>query len=374
MSETWRQEYIKLTEYISNHPEIVINRDGFSTPEESRAGFYTLFNAVLTALTGQFFQVIIKESEPLTKTYAAVAAETKALFSIDNAKALAEFYRFLDNPGATIAMAAFNPLFDRLQGKVSEDVFEQTAKQAIASLSHDLRATVYEKWIMLSLVKLLRTDEIYECSQIRARNFRLEKFMRLDNQHPAVFSAPVKTNQLSWEFDREPILTQPDCILRACAGGKHKYVAIRSNFRMGTHRAKTFPEGGEWVSVRDNFTLNSDIILIYSSDNLTDFALVAERGKVCRPELVIKYLENNSVYSDQWLEDAREADAILQPNSGFFIVSKAPVALLEQDKLGDYIHFLEVGFDQSKLAPIIDALLTHESALNAQSADTPSVP
>jgi hypothetical protein len=364
MSEDWRREYLALKDFLAGHPEIVITRESVLTPAESRALFYSLFSKTLAALTAQFFPEMSEDCAELSEAYKASAAEIGGSFNIDNNRALAEFYKFLDEPADTVANAAFNDLFDLLQGKVSEDVFQEAAKSNISTLARGLRATVYEKWILLSLVMLLVTQEIYDCSPLRRINFRRQKFVRLDHEILAKTSTPVKTNTLSWEFDPEPTLTQPDFILRASQGGISKYVSVRTNFRMGTNRAKNFPDWGEWVNVPESFQLGSDVMLIYTSPNLTDLVLVSERGRICRPEVVIKYLEDSEGYSGQWLEAARIEDAILQPNSGFYLVTRPPLTLPGQEKLGEYMHLLELGFDQSKLVGIVDALLASEGPMD----------
>jgi hypothetical protein len=370
--QKWRQKYAKLKDFLTHHPEIVINHEAVLTPEESRRGFYSLFNAVLSTITAELFPAMVPESVELTKAYIAAVKETDTSFSIENTRTLAEFYRFVDDPAGTVANTAFAPLFDLLKGKLNEDDFEQIAKADIASSASELRKTVYGKWIVLSLMKLLDTRDIYDCSALRPLNFRLEKFIRLDHQLPANISMPMKTQLISWDFDPQPILTQPNCILRVSAAGKNKYVSIRFNFRMGTHRARLFPEVGDWVNVMDSFMLDSDFILLYSSDTLTDLALIAERGRVARPELVIRYLEDEGTYSTQWLDDARKADAILQPVSGLYIISKAQVAALQHEDLGDYMRYLNVGLDPLKLTPLVDALAVTDRASDA-GASTPSM-
>ncbi len=65
MSDTWRQEYQKLTEFIGTHPEIVISQDSVITPETSRADFYSLFNKVRETLAEEMCSTTIEESSTI---------------------------------------------------------------------------------------------------------------------------------------------------------------------------------------------------------------------------------------------------------------------------------------------------------------------
>ena len=107
MTGMWRREYKKLTEFISSHPEIVITEDRVSTPEVSRADFYSLFNATLAAFVEEYYAGLIEDSETLVKAYAAAVPEAIDQAGIESVSAPADFDKFLSNPKATLARPVF---------------------------------------------------------------------------------------------------------------------------------------------------------------------------------------------------------------------------------------------------------------------------
>ena len=367
MLNKWHQEYENLTEYISHHPEIIISREHISTPEESRAGFYDLFNSVILTLTKDAFPVLVKNAKLMVDSYKKAAAEIASLISIEKTKSYSDFYRFLDNPEGILAKSAFELLFDLLKGKINESSFEQLASQSIESSAHRLGEAVYGKWIILSLVSMLGADEIYSCTPVKVINRRLEYFSQFDTHRPVHTPLPVKTSRFSWEYNKEPMITQPDFILHTNTGGKGKYISIKSDFKMATRIVEDLPKGGEWISVEPTFTLDSDVILIYTSDNLSTLSLISENSKICRPQLIIKHIEDDNRDPSQWLEEARKTNDLLKPVSGFYMVSRIPTGLPHEAVTEDKIRFIEAGLDRTKLMPVINTLLTMENESDTNS-------
>ena len=105
--------------------------------------------------------------------------------------------------------------------------------------------------------------------------------------------------------------------------------------------------------------------MVYASDELGDLALVTDYKKVCRPDIIIEYMEQKDWYQAGELERVRLNHAMLKPKMGTYVVSleSAPEAVsAEPEEQESGIHILTVGYDQSQLAPIIDALLPGKEA------------
>ncbi len=137
-------------------------------------------------------------------------------------------------------------------------------------------------------------------------------------------------------------------------------------------------------------------LMVYASDELEDLALVADYSRICRPDIIIECLEQKDWYQAGGLERVKLTHAMLKPKMGTYVVSletvpeaalteilPQPVAVeptpqpgteaaapegdaeesapeaasAEPEEREPAIHILTVGFDSSKLAPIIDALL-----------------
>ncbi len=112
--------------------------------------------------------------------------------------------------------------------------------------------------------------------------------------------------------------------MRSSVKEKDRYIAIRSGFRTPTNPAEKPSKEREWLSVGLNFTIESDVILVYEDDNPLAISLVAEVGRVCKPDSFIKYRANKSQDLNQWLESAKINSETLQPRLGFHLVSRVP--------------------------------------------------
>jgi hypothetical protein len=125
--------------------------------------------------------------------------------------------------------------------------------------------------------------------------------------------------------------------------------------------------------------MDSDVIFVYSDKTLTNLSLIADSNTVCRPDLIITCVGSKSSFSDNDLTKTRKYSEDFKPKLGTYVVSNKP--LIEekiqekkatlvssesetqsvlQDRRTD-IHFLPIGFDQSKLEHIIDLFVTEES-------------
>jgi hypothetical protein len=356
LSDKWLEEYERLTGYINNHPEIVITRERTFTPKESKAGFYELFNSVLTTFIEDNFPILTEESKRLVNSYNEAAAETKYLFDIEKNSSLPEFYRFLDDPKATLAEPVFELLFDLLKEKLDIDAFKQRASEAIISFAGRIHSSIYEKWIILSLVTLLGSEEVYKCETAKPKNRRMENFAQFNAHIPVYTPLPEKTNRISWETSQHPMIGQPDFILNACTSGKYKYVAIKAGYPLALGCAKEPPRGHDWIPVEPGFNGYESLILLYTSDNRQALSLLSENNRLLRPDLVIKYLAGSVNNAEQLLQNMAEAIDILKPRNGLFLVSRLPSTLSEHIKPEHNLHFLETGLHKPELSIITDAL------------------
>ena len=356
MSDEWQQKYQKLTDFIGAHPDIVITQGKVVIPEASRADFYSLFNAVRKTFAEENCFTIIEKSSTIAEAYRKAFTEAIAAHNAETISASADFDRFVQDPKATLIRPMFNPLFNLLKGETNDEDFKETTKHAIESFAYDLQALVYEKWIVLSLVNLLKPDELYESSPKQPVNSRVEQLKKLDQHSALDIPLPKRTCELSWEFDVMPQLTLPDLIMRSSVKEQNKYVAIRSRFRMATNPAKGPSSEREWLSVGLDFTIEDDVILVYMSDNPQAISLIAETGHVCRPDLIIECREQKDWFEKEGLDKVKLHHDSLKPTKGTYVVSREPVAEQAMEVL-EGINILTVGFDQSKLEPIIVSLM-----------------
>jgi hypothetical protein len=324
LSDTWHQEYQKLTSFISSHPEIVITQGKIVIPKEVREDFYSLFNKVRETFTEENCSTIIEESQAIAEEYNRAVAEAIGAGYIEAISASVDFDRFVQNPRATLIRPLFDTLFNLLKGKISDKDFKGVALNTVESFTYSLQKVAYEKWIILSLVNLLKPDELYTCSVQQMDKGRASRIQKLDQHNILQIPLPQRTSTLSWESDASPQIILPDFIIRSSVREQNKYIAVSSEFKIATNETEEPSSQREWLPVGTIFKVGSDVILIYMSDNLQNISLVANAKWFCKPDLFIKYRVNKNQDLGEWLEAARINSETLQPRLGFRLVSRVP--------------------------------------------------
>ncbi len=361
MPREWIQEFEKLKGYINSHPEIEITQTKWSIPEETKENFYSAYDSVREALVKQYDSDIINESEALAVAYREAAEEATNRLHLDGIKVSPIFDIFLQSPKAALIKPLFNPLYDLLKGRIDACNLEKELPGLIDSFNQRLKVLVYEKWLVLSFINLLKPDELY-CCPIKKRDKQRKKYrIQTGRKHLQEIPKPLKTNLLSWEYDPMVLITPADFIIHTSALKKNKYIAIKTRFVMATQPAILPENKREWLKVNTDFKLDEDVILFYVADNPIDICLLAHDEQICRPDLVIKYRGYSNGELSRWLDIAKGDAGILQPASGFFLTSKNPLVIQNND-LESNMHLLDTGLSETKLLPVILKLFNEDYA------------
>ena len=201
---------------------------------------------------------------------------------------------------------------------------------------------------------------IYEIDAARPWYYKTENRIRVD-EVPQDIPSPKITTKLSWQYDPLPFISVPDFILQSNAPKIPGYVSFRTRFMTPNNPANDRASQREWHGVSPAFTLDSDVILVYADKQPSNLALVAAKGFICRPDVVIKYRAGASEDEGEWLRSATAVHKLLKPAHGTFLFTKAALQTLPAaETLSENIHLLHVGLDPQKLAPVVEALSTSE--------------
>jgi len=369
VSNGWQVRYAELKEYIAGKPKINISSNIIAIPGDLRPEFYRLFDTVRVAFLRESFPVQLNEAEALSKNFTKTEEEVTKLPGLADISLSASLNWFLREPTNGLMRGLFDSLFDLLKKKIDVDIFELAASRNIEKSFTNLYHSGYERWVVLSLVKLLALDKIFEVpiAEVEEDGAQAEADTT-PGAHEDVVSKPVETKSLSLIPGAMVPFVVPDFIVHSAS--VNRYVSLRSGMLSATWRARVVSDNREWY---DRSSLTRDYgeavkwpaLMVYASDELGDLALVADHKRVCRPDIIIECMEQKDWYQAGELERVRLNHAMLKPKMGTYVVSleSAPEAVsAEPEEQESGIHILTVGYDQSQLAPIIDALLPGKEA------------
>lgn len=390
----WHQAYTKLSDFTIEHPEIEIDVSRVRIPESVRPEFYRLFNTVRTAFIEEKLADLLNEARSLSEKYTKVEGEVIKLLELEEISLDTRLDRFLHNPIDELVRGIFDPLFDLLKGKVDIDTFEGVSLKELKDSFRRLYRSGYVKWVALSLVKLLEADKSF---QIIPRELDYVEGVLMEAT-PFEASAPAAEESKRLLFKHEPttvLFTVPDFIVHSVR--VNQYFAIRSEIGSALAVASDTSQKREWYSLDSIAAMGAGLTFVYVDKNPEEISLVADREKICRPDLIIEFREQEDWYEKEGLEKVKLNHDSLKPTLGTYIISRMPVpeqayqelmpaqvpeeptpevastehtpeqvsreptAEQELKKQEVGIHILTVGFDQSKLEPVISALMNQQN-------------
>ena len=160
MPQNWQDNYSELKDFISAHPEVIIEKNHMRIPDTARPEFYGLFDALRSAFIQEKAPNIIRESGALSRSYMEVEAKAISLLKLSDVSMMPGLGRFLHDPGDQLRRSIYDLLFDLLKGKIDTGLFEAVAARNINDSFALMYRLGYEKWVSMSLIKLLEADEL----------------------------------------------------------------------------------------------------------------------------------------------------------------------------------------------------------------------
>jgi hypothetical protein len=358
MPNSWHQAYKELTDFIAKHSEVGIEASRVSIPANVRPEFYRLFNTVRTSFVEERITDLLNEAKSLSEEYTKVEGEVVKLLELEKISLAASLHRFLHNPIDELVRGLFDPLFDLLKGRLGTEVFEQKVSKRLETSLRNLYFLGYDKWIALSLIKLLEADKLF-CVTLRLIKSAEEEMIETEVKEE---EAPPPKESKSPSFDRtqERLFMIPDFIVHSTKADK--YIALRSEMdeAEAIALASNASETREWYSLYSMPAFEPGLTLIYTADKAEEISLVADAKRICRPDLIIECRGGKDWYKKEGLEKVKLNNNILKPRLGSYIISREPVPKQYLEELEEGINMLTVSFEQSKLEPIISMLMNQE--------------
>jgi len=368
MSEGFAQAYEKLREFIVSHPEIDIGESVTSIPENVRPEFYVRFNAVREAYVEDRFAPLLNRARLLQENFSRAEKNLAELFSWEETPVVSPVQRFLRGYMDSMTRELFDPLFDMLKGKQTIGSFGQTASEKISALWPAVFRGGYEKWVILSLARLLEPEKVLQvnCGFLgpgeRAKTAAYAPLTDVPD--------PEESGSLFFSPPRNAVFAVPDLIIRS--GALNCYVAIRSEFSEGLYNAMNISSAREWSPVDTDLlvAMENGLTLVYTADRPEDIALVADAARFCRPDMMLWCVDAWSMDRKEVLSTMELCDSRINPKKGSFVIADEPWPEPVEPSQNSRIQFLIAGFEQRRLNPIVDTLKEDEPQITQISQKT----
>ncbi len=365
MSDSFRQAYAKLTDFIAGHSEIEIGESVTSIPENVRHDFYSLFNEARSAFVEEKFPEYLANAVSLRREYDQIKEESKDWLLLEDISIISKLRRFMRNPGDSLTRELFDLLFDLLKKRETTDSFEKKASIEINSFYPSMYRGGYEKWAVLSLANLLGVQKAFRVP--------VRELQPGDRAKSAAYApmeeVPAPVESASFLFSQPPkaIFAVPDFVIQS--SHLNRFVGIRSEFKEGIYRSLNASHERDWIPLDTDLLilLESGLTLIYLAEKIESVMLVADVAKVCRPDLVLFCVDSRTMTQKAALDSMAIVEDKLRPVRGSFVIvndswpesdepSELPAPNPQTGEDLPEVRLLTVGLDRSKLQPVIDAL------------------
>ena len=400
MSNNWQKAYDELKDYISKNPTIEIAPNIVCISSDVRPEFYRLFYRVLSGFLKDNFPALLEKSYVLSKKWdeaSRVAVDSLKLESIDLE---ANTRGFLLDPLDGLMRVLIDPLFDLLKGKNDLATFEQTAASMVEDRQIAFSHEGYQSWATLSLLKLLATDKVYHvpASEVDIDPSSHVAMTVVDSIQKSVPDA-VEINKISFAHSHMYSFLVPKLIGHSTS--LNLFAAFFSDFDYNESRwkARMLTSERKWYgmsNITGEFGRNKlwPNMAIYISEYWKELVVVADCSRMAQPDIIVEFREDSDWYEKEGLETVKRHYNILKPKLGSFVVCLEPVSEAALKELEEKpalqpvamgtepvatvegapqplavvavdeavinpplnIHLLSVGYDITKLEPIIEAI------------------
>ncbi len=359
MSKLWTKFYGELVDFIEDQSGVVIKEDFVSIDKKIRPAFYKKFNKVRASFLAQNYSDWLDEAQFLSTKYMKVEDYLSDRLRLEDVLMPGELERFLSDPMKQVVRDLFDPLFELLQGKIEPEEFEERAEESVHESFQNLYQMGYIKWFVLSWVKNIIPEKIYEVPLPQPSSkqmiFHRDRFKQN-------IPFPEETKTLSFEVGRREVLLIPDFIVRSAK--LENYVAFRTQIGKPLWQASFYNEKREWLSI-ESFVEEYGItglkpdLLLYVGENLEDVSLVSDCDKFCRPDLMVYFLDQLEDVEERHMkkmEDIRVAHDILKPTKGTCVIAKNHLPANLVELLDANIHVIHFGFNNLKWEFLMELL------------------
>ncbi len=400
MPDNWRRAYGELKDYINRNTGIEIDKSAIVIPDDVRPDFYRLFSNVCVSFGKDNIPALLEKTYELSRQWGRVSQSVMEDLKLESIDADASTKWFLLDPNDCLMRELFDTLFDLLKCKIDLGAFEQNATSVLEDRFTKLYRDGYKCWAIVSLLKLLSADKVYHIprSDFDHDPTLYQELPRGSREEDTPDT--VETNKISLEHNHMFSFMVPKVLVNSTRLGLFAALGSDFNFNEARWRARKLGPGKEWYKVseikREFGTGNIwPDLAIYTGANLKELVVIADYFQMARPDIIVEFREGKNWYEKEKLDIVRRNYNVLKPRLGSFVVCLEPVPEIAVKELEDKpvmqrvdtgatheaaqpalqsvtreavtetpaqpsfnIRLLSVGYDLSKLEPIVGAILS----------------
>jgi hypothetical protein len=343
-------KYKDITSFIATHNEIEIKPGKVRIPANIRKDFYKLFDGFRLSFVEYLLADLLHDAKKQNDRYKTLEKEVMQSLELDEISIDPCLRRFLDDPCNELSRALFELTFDLLKNKVTVDYFNGQASNIIKSVFTSLYMSSYQKWLALSTVKLVKPDKLFTIELPEIEQYSIHKTG--GREEPVI--PPKKAKNLQFHYQNSAIFMVPDCIVHSQK--LNKYISICTYFQKPTVNTINPSDKRVWLNADFDQIQTRYQILLYIGDTLEELSLIADRTRICQPDLIIKHIPRI-----EWLDES-ELLAINNNIIETFQPQLGIVTVLPEETSGDQIvqlkekgiQAIKVGVSPEGLEPVID--------------------
>jgi hypothetical protein len=254
----------------------------------------------------------------------------------------------LHNPEEGMMRPIYDRLFELVQGKITESVFEKMAQDNLNQNALVMFRLGYELWTAISIMLLLEPDEIFKVSldeDDKPYLSGLEQIVFGAQYHHAAKRIPeliLHSKKLNTHMAFKMPLTREVDLYNLPT-------------ELPTERMLRDRTGDTSMSLADRMIFLSNVPDL---DKIPVFAELHER-KITSPDLTIEFLMENDFSDTKNIVQVKNRADIMKPRLGGNIVLMNPKSLSGNFIIKENLDTFSVGIDSKMLQPIIDKLFNN---------------
>lgn len=338
----WKEEYKSLCQFVEDHSEIVIIPKEISIPQNLRDEFYEKFDKTRVALVESQYRALPVDVDTLCSHFLEIEKAVVAQLGIERVSMPVDLHSFLHTPKEGMTRAIYNRLFDLLQGKITAEVFEQQFVDDLTSSALELYRLGYEWWAGLTVIKLLEPDEAY--------------LVDLDDDYK-----PVLAEFKEIAFGRQahhPTMRIPEFVVRSKKLGRYVAVKMAIAREVETYVAKFKPPVRPKKRTGDTSSaLDSRVMLLSFLSSKEEIPVLADTYELTltNPDWMVECITASEFQDPAALAEVKNRAASLNPKLGMCLIVMDHDGS-ELQPLAESIYPISIGFDETKLQPVVSGL------------------
>jgi hypothetical protein len=411
MELNWQNTLAQLRDYIAHNPVISIGTNLVSLPGEVRPEFYRLFDKIESDFIRDYFPDLLEKGCALSRAWAEASKAIAGQISLESIIVAQSLKWFLNDPLDGLTRSLSDPLFEVLKNKTDATTFGETGKRLVNGAFTNYFKEGYLRWVELAILSLLNPDKNY---RVPAVDELADPLMGEGHENPGqrVANVPEAARFNILSFQQHPVVSfvVPKVMVWSVRLGR--FIALHSEFVEPYWTAREVSRNAEWLDftdlkrengltkVRPDQKILPDLtkilrdVAIYMAEDLSDITLVADHRRILRPAVSVEIMEEGDWFEKGKLSTVKRHHAVMQPGLGTFIICREPPPQAALDELAPKpvgvaqpldasnqqviqttvtelqeqpkpepasepppdIHIIGVGYDMSRLEPLIEAL------------------